>query len=199
MLSLIRKALPEVLSPPLSWIAGAFGFVGKALKWAWKAAGQHPREAVIIALLAISGFLAWRNVGLRKDVSAEKLAHQADIDLFVRAQKEAERLAAENKLRIETKYKEAAHAADVQYQASLADARTNLDRYIAAHRVRGKAEDRSAVGQAAGSAQGGVAGLPQSLSTADILVSERDMQACDGAMTYALEAYRWAGTLEQVK
>ena len=96
----------------------------------------------------------------------------------------------------ESRYKGHANDADTAYAAGMAAARTDTDRFIAAHRVPVCAAGGAASGTAP-AASGGSAGVPADLSGYSI-VANADVQACSGAATYAMKARDWALGLDSV-
>lgn len=124
-------------------------------------------------------------------VTAEYAAFQTKI---IDRTAEAMRLEREQKARVEAEYQEKANVSDERHQDALVDARAAADRYIARNRVRIQSGG-SEGGQAATAADSGDSGLSEILSNTGVMVSERDVQACTAAMTYAVDAHNWALTL----
>lgn len=89
----------------------------------------------------------------------------------------------------EARYKEQANEADANHAAAVADARSDADRYIAAHRVPA-CPGRAPSGTTA-PASGGSAGVPVSVPSGSI-VGDADVHACSGAAAYAIAAHEWA-------
>jgi hypothetical protein len=118
---------------------------------------------------------------------------QADRAAYTAAQAQAQALAEKAKADAETHYKELAHAADLANAEAAADARAAAERYIAQHRVLEVVGRPSRATPAA--ASGGSAGVPESVSTSAVVVSAEDVQACTGAVSYALSAREWALSL----
>lgn len=94
----------------------------------------------------------------------------------------------------EQRYKDLANAADKDHAAALADAGAATDSYIRTHRLPACPASRAA-GSPIASASGDSASVPASLPTDAVMVSASDVQACSGAVTYAISARDWAESL----
>lgn len=90
------------------------------------------------------------------------------------------------------KEKEQARAADQHHAKELADARSATDRYIAANRVRKPGNCHSPAPASS------VAGVSQEVPTL-VVMDQADVRACGDLYAYALEAHRWALSLDKVE
>ncbi len=118
-----------------------FSPVGRLLKALWSWTTANPMRLVIVALLALSGFLAISNASLRGDVRhlGKVIALRDDtIKDMVAANEAATKFALSEKARIEQEQKEISDAQDIDIRARIADA---------VARVRNKA-NRDSSGQA---------------------------------------------------
>lgn len=88
------------------------------------------------------------------------------------------------------KYQEQAHEADTRYAATLAGARSDTARFIAAHRLRpsGGVSAPVTIGQASD------AGQPQDMPTA-VVVDEADVRRCGDWQAYGIALHDWALTI----
>ncbi len=154
-------------------------------------ARNYPWQAALAVCLALS---LWLYVGKGKAIEqrdAQIAGRAADRKAVAAAQVEAARLALAAKAATEARYRTIAKEADHAYQAELADARSDAERYIAANRVRPETAGRSPR-QAAGPAEDRAAVVPVGLPATSVMVSADDVRACTDATTYALSARAWA-------
>ena len=143
--------------------------------------------ALIVALLWGAAMLVrgnqWRATARKADATLALVKPAQDLALAKARQAIAD---------TEARYKDHANEADANHAAAIADARTDADRYIAAHRV--PACPASAPRGSPAPAQGGSASIPAILPTSTV-VDEADVQACSGAAAFALNAHDWAAGL----
>lgn len=88
------------------------------------------------------------------------------------------------------KQKEIAHAADVKHDKELAEIRASTDEYKRTHRLRPQAGGSGSTTPASADSA-----VPEDTSTAAIVVSEADFDACTASAAYALSAHDWAADL----
>lgn len=138
-----------------------------------------------IGAIIILSLYAWRVDSLRASYKAERDNVRMEYALF-RKEITARTAAAL------AKEKEKARAADKSHVETLADVRDATDRFIAANRVR-KAGSGYCPAPTAPSA-----GLPEEVPTV-IVVDQADVRACGDLYAYALEAHRWALSLDKVE
>jgi hypothetical protein len=146
--------------------------------------------------LSIAAALAFLGLALaanhyRHAYHAEKALRKADRAAYVAAQAQAAERAQAALRHQEHIYVVKARETEHEYESNLADARASADRYIAANRVRNQTAARDA-SAALASAPGRDPGVPASLPADAVMVSERDVQACTDAVTYAIGAHDWA-------
>ncbi|WP_371432408.1 hypothetical protein [Novosphingobium sp.] len=152
----------------------------------WQAIKAPRVLAGIAGLLIVAGLLIAVSQ-YRSRVHELEALRKADAASVAKAQIEARAKAYAQKQAVEAKYRAIAERTDHEYQEQLADARTAADRYIAAHRVRSQASQGGSGGPGAAPDDRG-AGLPQDLPADAVMVSASDVQACTGAVAYALKA-----------
>ena len=145
--------------------------------------------------LGIAGALAFLGLALaakhyRHAYHAEIARRKAQESQYVAAQSEAALIAKRALDAAESRYRSKADEADKSYRASLADARSAADRYIAGHRVRGTFAGPASAAPAAASDRG--PGVPSGLPADAVVVSAGDVQACTDAVTYGVQAHEWA-------
>lgn len=173
------------------WIIGALGAVRKALSALWALAVRYPLAAALVAALCLSAWL-WQGKGKALNQRDTQIAGRAaDRKAVADAQVEAARLALAAKAATEARYKAHAQEIDREHETQLADARSDVDRYIAASRVRGKAV-AGAGSKAVASADNRDPGVPAGLPANYVPVAESDLRACAAATAYALDARAWA-------
>lgn len=143
-----------------------------------------------VALATVS-LLAW-HFDARAVANAEATRVQAG--QFKQAQAAAARIAQAALQHEQAVYQVKAQEEDSAYQAQLADARSDADRYIAAHRVQPAAVAGGGGATAPGSADSS-SGIPASLPSGAVVVSTGDVQTCTDAATYALKAHDWANSI----
>lgn len=134
-------------------------------------------------ILALSLY-AWRLDALRAGYRAERDQVRTEYAAFRKAitDRTAAALAKE---------KEQARAADISHEKQLADARSATDRFIDANRVQPARSCHSPAPTAPG------AGLPQEVPAGPLVaVSDGDVRACTDAVIYAVEAHKWAISLD---
>jgi hypothetical protein len=151
--------------------------------------------ALPYAAIALLGALCW-HFDRRAVANADAVRTQAA--QFRQAQADAQKAAQQALDRENTAYQAKATEAQNAYQAQLADAHSAADQYIATHRVQ-PAPAGSHAGTAAAPTDGGSASVPSAVPADAVVVSADDVQACTGAVTYALQAHDWAATLNEVK
>lgn len=155
---------------------------------------HHPKEAAIIALLALS---AWQYRGKRAAFT-ERDAARAQTDRVIKAGQQA--LAAQIKLHDETKAAYAAKAkeANDDYAKDIAAANTAGDKYAAANRVRGKAcvGRASKTSASAEVADPGVLEVPAT-ETELVAITRADFDKCTALYPYANGAYKWGVVLRE--
>ncbi len=142
--------------------------------------------------IGVLGLLAW-HFDARAVANADAVRTQAA--QFKQAQADATRIAQQALEHEDLVYRQKAQEADSAYQAQLADARAAADRYIAAHRVQPPAAQGRAGGTAAATHSNGTP-VPPGLPADAVVVSGADVQACTDAVTYAVKAHDWAGTID---
>ena len=91
------------------------------------------------------------------------------------------------KAQAEADYRSKAHAADVSFQAGLADGSNRLAAYVASHRVQPAAAPHSP-----GPAQGGDPGIPAIPPAETVLAELSDLRTCNADYAYAKAAHDWA-------
>lgn len=163
----------------------------------WIAALQAARRfwwiGPIVAALVL--FALWRGAETR--LKAERASHAATIAKVEKAAAEALAKAIAQNRAIEARYRSQADEADDRYQAALADARSDTDRFIARSRVQ--PPPCRATRGTAGPAESVGAGVPAPVPAAPELVgvTPDDVRACTSSYAYALEAHRWAMGLRE--
>ena len=174
----------------MTWLAIKL-FLGGALKRLWEAltalwgvASRHPWQAALIVAVLAAGW-QWRGKQQALDALAKCQTESAAKDAASKANAAAQ-LA--QKRAWEAKSTALAKDADNAYTQGMADARTATDRYIAANRMRPQA---SRISAPRASGEGKDTGVPESLPADPGLVgvSESDLQACAGAVTYGIAAH----------
>ncbi len=177
--------------PGLGFLLGAFGFVRRAAQGAFTLATRYPLQAaLIVAVLA----LGWTWHGKSKAIGQRDAAvagRKADRTAYTAAQAEAGRLALAAKAATEARYKAHAQEIDREHETQLADARSDVDRYIADHRVRAQGVAGSRGGTPA-TPDNRNPGVPANLPANYVPVAESDLRACAAATAYALDARTWA-------
>ncbi len=175
----------------LIFIPGAAANALRALGAALDVVRRNPWQCAVLALLLACGLL-WRGWNHADDETAVQVAGRAaDRKAVADAQVEAARLAIAAKAATEARYRANAERIDHAHETQLADARSDVDRYIADHRVRaqGVAGSRGGTPATADNRDPGVlAGLPANY----VPVAESDLRACAAATAYALSAREWA-------
>lgn len=113
-----------------------FSPVGRLLKALWSWTTANPMRLVIVALMALSGFLAISNASLRGDkvhlqkvYAGEVKAHKKTVANFKAAQETAKRNALANVERVRNEYQEINDDAQKDYYRRLASGNANLDRW----------------------------------------------------------------------
>lgn len=160
------------------WLLTALGWAKKALTALADLARRYPREAAIIALLCLCGWL-WHGKTRADDrtraiVAASERA-EADMLAAIKAQQDG--------------YNILAKEADREHTQALADAGNRTDRFIAANRVR---PETCQPDRAAEASQGDAATAPQVTPADAVLVEAADVRACSAAAVYAQSSYEWA-------
>jgi hypothetical protein len=155
------------------------------------AAARRFLPALPYAAIALLAALSWH---FDRRAVANAAAMRAQAAQFRQAQADAQKAAQAALDRENTAYQAKAVEAQNAYQAQLADARGAADRYIAAHRVQPASTGGNA-GATVAAADGRGAGVSAAVSADAVVVSADDVQACTGAVTYALQAHDWAGAL----
>ncbi len=191
----------------MTWLIGLLGIGGLGaalflipglLPRAIEAAGallgvarRNPWPVAVLALLLACGLL-WRSGERARDERDGARAALVDQQhAYHEAQVEAARLALAAKAATEARYKAHAQEIDREHETQLADARSDVDRFIANQRVRGKAVAGSgskAVASADNRDPGVLAGMPAD----HVAVAESDLRACAAATAYAVAAREWA-------
>ncbi len=173
------------------FLLGALGWLKRAFSAALALITRYPLQAALLVALLACGWL-WHGKGKAIEQRDVQIAGRAaDRKAVAAAQVEAARLALAAKAATEARYRTIAKEADHAYQAELADARSDAERYIAANRVRPETAGRSPR-QAAGPAEDRAAVVPVGLPATSVMVSANDVRACTDATTYALSARAWA-------
>ncbi|EGD58394.1 hypothetical protein Y88_0449 [Novosphingobium nitrogenifigens DSM 19370] len=150
---------------------------------------------ILSAALALAAWHFWT----RAVANAEAVRTQAA--QFMQAQADAAKIAQEALHHQEAEYQAKATETQNAYEVQLADAHAAADRYIAAHRLAALPpglRTQAAQGDASATApstQSGGAPLPSGVPADPVVVSADDVQACTGAVSYALKAHDWAGEL----
>ncbi len=188
----------------MMWILGALGAVRKALSALWALAVKYPALAACIALACLSAWLwmGWNKTEDQRDfartlAAEERANHVQTIANYREAQTRARAFAVAQKQAEEARHKANAERIDRDHENQLADARSDVDRYIAGHRVRpqGGATAAQGGGGPAFAAAGdrSASGSERSGETAFMVaVAEADIGICT-ANTLRLEAVRdWA-------
>lgn len=148
----------------------------------WKTALGIAGTALFAALLLITTIdrNQWRVAARASDAALAKVGPAQELALAAARKAIAD---------TEARYKEQANEADADHAAAVADARSDADRYIAAHRVPA-CPGRAPSGTPA-PASGGSAGVPVGMPSGAI-VGDADVHACSGAAAYALSAHEFA-------
>lgn len=175
------------------FLGGALKRLLSGLTALWGLIRHHPKEAAIIALLALS---AWQYRGKRAAFT-ERDAARAQTAQVITAGQQA--LAAQIKLHDETKAAYAAKAkeANDDYAKDIAAANTAGDKYAAANRVRGKACVGRA-SQTSASAEVADPGVLEVTATeALVAITRADFDKCTALYPYANGAYKWGVALRE--
>ncbi len=175
----------------MMWLLGLAGAARRALSALWGLTTRYPLAAALCVSLLACGLL-WRSGEHARDQRDGARAELADQRAaYANAQVEAARLAIAAKAATEARYKAHAQEIDREHETQLADARSDVDRYIASQRVRGKAV-ASAGSKTAVAPGDSHPGVPAGLPTDHVAVAESDLRACAAATAYALDAREWA-------
>lgn len=128
----------------LSILLSIFSPIGRLLKAFWAWATANPMRLVIIALLALSAFLALSNASLRGDVrhvrkllANEQVAHVQTKADYAKAQADAAALNRNQVARIENERREIANAKDTEIRGSIARAVADARRVWATRAAQG--------------------------------------------------------------
>lgn len=167
-----------------------FGWAKEALSFLLGLIREYPWQCALAVALAACWWLYDGKQDMRAERDAAIEARATDRKEYKTAQMEATARAFAEKKRVETIYKEKADVADKAHATELDSARAAADRYIAANRVRRQIGSAPSATPTPG--QGGAPGVPESMPTGDVMVSEGDVQACTAAITYAIAAHNWA-------
>jgi hypothetical protein len=171
MTSIIIKAL-----------LGGLGWLRSAWRWLW----DKPYRAIILALCLACVFL-WRS-----DAAHVRQRDAARTEIVTMKAAMNKALAASRKL--EQAGKELARAVDVQHERSLESGMAAAADYIKRNRV-----PKACAVRASTPAEGDGARVPESLPSVGVVVSEEDVRACTGAMSYAISAHEWAVTHQDLQ
>jgi hypothetical protein len=164
----------------MKWLLSAWSGFKRLLRIAL----AYPLQAAIIALLCLSAWLYWSKQNVRETVAQR----EATIAQMEQASKDAK--AAQIAMNAERTRKDTDNAkqSDSRYIAAQAAAGDATIRYIDRWRV----QPNRCSGQTNSAPQGDNSEVLDAMSARTILVSERDLQACTGATTYAIEAHNHA-------
>lgn len=145
---------------------------------------------LLVQTVRLEGFKVWPIDYEGAKPKAERL--QAVIDDIEKAQEQALARAQAVKDAAELRYRTLAERTDDEIEQANADAMDAAERYIANNRVRCPTNRGASGGTVAASDDRG-ARVPESVP-ADTLVSitDSDLRACVGAVTYAVGAHNWA-------
>lgn len=170
------------------WLLTALGVLKRAAQSLFALVTRYPMQAALIVALVAAGWF-WHGKGVALKERDAALTQNAQI---LAASKEAERLAVAAREATETRYRNLANAIDKEHASKLADAGTRTDAYIRLHQVRG-----CSPGKAIASAQGNNPGIPSEVPAGSLVaLTDSDVQACAGAVTYAMDARNWALSLK---
>lgn len=167
----------------LLFIPGALPLALKAFTALWGALCSYPREAAIVALLCLSGWLwvGWDNevAAHKADNAANVAASAANHDAQVAQVKAAE-----------AKSAQIAKEADNAHTIQLADARSATDRYADAHRLPAK----GGICPAGPTAQGNDPGVPAEMPADPdmVAVPRTDLQALTEWVAFGVAAHNQA-------
>ncbi len=204
----------------MMWLLGALGIGGigaalflvpglaanvlKALGAALGVVRDYPWQCAVLALcvalgggwLIMSGKLetAIDQRDFARNLAKEERAnHLQTIANYREAQVRAHAFALAAKKATEARYAAHAQEIDRDHETQLADARSDVDRYV--DRVRAEQRTRTAQGgggsTVAASGDRGP-GVLQGMPADHVAVAESDLRACAAATAYALDARTWA-------
>ena len=160
---------------------------------AWAMANPWPA----LCVLAIAGNVA--QLAVHKHDRATIAADGATIARVTLAQAAAARAAQVAHDAQQAAFVAKAKEADDAHQSLAARSGAAVDRFIADHRDHGcgvqPAPAGGAGGVAAAPSAGDSAGVPARLPADAIVVSARDVRACNAWVDYGIAAHDWAGTL----
>lgn len=174
------------------FLGGALKRLLSGLTALWGLIRHHPKEAAIIALLALS---AWQYRGKRAAFT-ERDAARAQTAACITAGKQAQAAQIALNKAAEAKSAAIAKETDIAHSKDLAGANAAADRYIAANRVRphgGSGASKASAGAEDAVAEGGNGTGPE----ADLVaVTPADVMICT-ANTVRLQAVRdWGQALK---
>lgn len=168
-----------------------------ALTALWSIIARYPMQAALIASLCACVWL-WRDRNAeRVKVSDLTATLMSERESYAEAQRNAAIRAKAAVVAQEARYKEQASHADLKYAEALGDARSALDRYIAANRVRPKAVGGASGGTIAITESGGAESADRSGRIADMVaVTPDDLRICTVNTERLVAARAWATELE---
>ena len=199
IMTIAEKAAVSVVTaifPPAGWLLKALGLAENLLIW-WFGNLVRCLVTIIFVLLVLSLDL----VGIIESKN-EKIAEQKS-NLI--EQQERSRQLAEQALLHQNAVSEAnAEMSRLAHQKELTDAKSALDHYISNHRLSAynklrPSNDKSEAGQPAATPNSDGSSLAAGVSADYVVVSTGNLQKCDTAITYAIDAHNWALTVNQVK
>lgn len=176
------------------WLLSALGWIKRATDAILAAALSHPREAVILALLALCAFLAWQSDNKSRTIASERAAHAAQIENYRKAGEQSLAFARAEKLRKETRYAEASKQSQAAYDALAARYRAAVLRAAQAHPGSAAKANMPVLAANTGVPEtaGSSAIVPFLIDTADALICADNTAKAQAARDYLL-------TLEQIK
>lgn len=157
-----------------------FGAVWKRLLGLFGWIGDHPWQAALIVALCVCGWLYHGRQDARQELADVRAAQKAATGAQKRVNDAAQ-----------AHYERKADEADTRHDASVADARTDTDRFIASRRVQPK--DRTC--QAPAAAPSADPGVPPEVPPG-IVVDQADVHACAALYAYSSSAHAWAQSLK---
>ena len=166
------------------WLLGIGKWLREAATALFSLISRYPLQCAVIVLLCASLWL-WRG----KSHAENELT--STIAAYTAAQIEAEQLAIAARDKQEQQYKDKAHAADLKYTETLADAGDAAARFISSHRLR--PQGQCAASKATTPAEsGGAESAVGSGEGAFVAVADSDIHICTENTLRLKAAHDWA-------
>lgn len=173
----------------LRFLLGGFNFARTAFLSACRWIAAHPMQAALIALV-VALIWTWRDDNKQRDRVASR---NAEIAALHQASDNARAAAEAQRKTVEAHYTQLAKDSDNAHAHELAQANDAVDRYIAAHRVRGPVQAN--LGTPGPGPSGDDPGVAAGMPGSAVVVAEADLRICAARATDSVAAHDWAQSL----